>query len=259
MKIATFNCNSVRQRQDIILDWLAEVQPDVLGLQEIKCVDEQFPREAFEENGWHVETHGQKSYNGVALITRQPPTMVDRGLGLFQPAEREDDRRLIAATVDGVRVINTYVPNGTKVGTDKWAYKLAWLERFREYLAGEMARHPSVVWMGDINIAPTSDDVYEASKKLGGVGHHPDEFSRLDAVLGLGMTDLFRHLTQGPGHYTYWDFFIPNALKRGLGWRIDTLYGTAPMVERLTACTIDTAPRALEKPSDHTFVVAEFR
>jgi len=258
MKIATFNCNSVRQRQDIILDWLAEFEPDVLSLQEIKCVDEQFPREPFEENGWHVESFGQKSYNGVALISRQPLTQVQRGLGLFQPTERECDRRVIAATLSGVRVINTYVPNGTRVGTDKWVYKLAWLERFREFLAAEMARFPNIVWMGDINIAPTPDDVYEPARHLGGVGHHPEEFVRLSSILELGLTDLFRHLTPGPGHYTYWDFFLPNAVKRGLGWRIDTLYGTAPMLARLEECTIDVAPRLLVKPSDHTFVLGTF-
>jgi len=253
MKIATFNANSVRARLPIILDWLASHETDVLALQETKCEDHVFPLADFEELGYHAVIHGQKSYNGVAVLTRGPLESVQKGFG--DPTMPEDCR-LLVGTYEGIRIINTYVPNGSKVGSEKWVYKLGWLERFRDFLKAEMARGP-VLWLGDINIAPTSDDVYEAERKLGEVGHHPDEFARLSALVDLGLTDLFRKFTQAPGHYTYWDFFIKNAPQRGLGWRIDHIYASADVANRCTACTIDMEPRLAERPSDHTFVVAE--
>ena len=153
--------------------------------------------------------------------------------------------------------MNTYVPNGSKVGSEKWAYKMAWLEHFQSVAKGMMARGPWI-WLGDINIAPTPDDVYEPERKLGEVGHHPDEFSRLAAITDHGLTDCFRKHTQGPGHHTYWDFFIKNALDRKLGWRIDHIYASPEIESKCTACTIDYEPRRAERPSDHTFVMAEF-
>jgi len=258
MRIATFNCNSVRQRLDIVLEWLAENQPDALALQETKVVDDQFPIAPFEDNGWHVEIYGQKSYNGVALVTKTPPQDVVRGMGLHQPGMVEDDKRVIAATLGGVRIVNTYVPNGSRVGSDKWAYKMAWLERFKVYAAEELTRHQRLVWLGDVNIARRPDDVFDSPKHLGGVGHHPDEFARLDAILELGLEDVFRRFHQGPGHHTFWEFVMPRALERNLGWRIDTLYATAALATSARRCDIDVEPRRREKPSDHTFVVADF-
>lgn len=255
MKIATFNANSIRVRLPIVLDWLAANDPDVLGIQETKCEDHVFPKEAFEEIGYQVAFHGQKSYNGVALVTKVAPTGVRTGFG--DPTMPEDCR-LITARCEDVLVINSYVPNGTKVGGDKWEYKLRWLDRFADFLTACLAQGQPVVWMGDINIAPTPDDVYDSAKVLGGVGHHPDEFSRLSRIVDGRLVDCFRKHTAGAGHYTYWDFFIRNALDRKLGWRIDHIYASPNLAERCTSCVIDTEPRRADRPSDHTFVMAEF-
>lgn len=255
MTIATFNANSIRVRMPIILDWLAEHEPDVLAIQETKCEDDKFPLSDIEDAGYHAAFAGQKSYNGVAILSREPAQQVRFG---FDDPMWPDDKRVMCASVGGVRIINTYVPNGNKVGNEKWTYKMGWLERFRGLLAVELQTHADVVWVGDINIAPKPEDVYDSPRQLGGVGHHPDEFIRLDAITALGMEDLFRKFTPGGGHFTYWDFFIPRAVDRGLGWRIDHIYGNPTMAARATRCEIDLEPRKLERPSDHTFVVVEF-
>lgn len=255
MTIATFNANSIRVRMPIILDWLAEHEPDVLAIQETKCEDDKFPLSDIEDAGYHAAFTGQKSYNGVAILSREPAQQVRFG---FDDPMWPDDKRVMCASVGGVRVINTYVPNGNKVGNEKWTYKMGWLERFRGLLAMELQSHANLVWVGDINIAPKPEDVYDSPKLLGGVGHHPDEFTRLDAITALGVEDLFRKFTAGGGHFTYWDFFIPRAVERGLGWRIDHIYANPTMAARAMRCEIDLEPRRLERPSDHTFVVVEF-
>jgi exodeoxyribonuclease-3 len=157
-----------------------------------------------------------------------------------------------------VVVIDTYVPNGTAVGTDKFDYKLRWLEQFGAFISKRYGPNDPVVWLGDINIAPTEHDVFEPNRQRGKVGFHPDEISRLEKVVGWGFEDTFRKFTQGAGHYTFWEFYLPKAFERNLGWRIDHVYATAPMATKCTSCLVDKEPRAKEKPSDHTFVVAEF-
>lgn len=254
MKVATFNANSIRARLDLVLDWLAEHEPDVLALQEIKCENDKFPIEAFEEAGWHVAVHGQKMHNGVAIVSRPPLQDVSRGLE--DPAFPEDCR-LIAATVDGIRIVDTYVPNGTRVGSEKFEYKLRWLDRLGAYFRERFRPDDPVIWLGDINIAPRPEDVYDSPKLLGEVGHHPDEFAALDRILAWGWVDAFRLFTQGGGHYTYWDFVIPRAVERNLGWRIDHIYLSPGLRERCVSCVINVEPRKRERPSDHTFVVAE--
>lgn len=255
MKIATFNANSIRVRLPIVLDWLAENEPDVLAIQETKVEDDKFPRDDFEELGYHVAIHGQKTYNGVALVSRHPIAGSVTGFG--DPAWPADCR-ILRADIAGVTVVNTYVPNGTKVGSDKFDYKLRWLERFREYCDRTLDPARPVVWLGDINIAPKPEDVFDSPRVLGGVGHHPAEFAALEKIVEWGWVDLFRKFTQGPGHHTFWEFVIPKAFERDLGWRIDHIYAPPAFAERCTACVIDKAPRGLERPSDHTFVVAEF-
>lgn len=255
MKIATFNAASIRARLPLTLEWLAENEPDVVAIQETKVEDEKFPVADFEELGYHVALHGQKAWNGVCIISRSPINRVRLG---FEDDLMPTDARIIAAEIDGIPIINTYVPNGNTIGTDKWAYKLAWLERFGRLLRERHRPEDPLIWLGDINIARYPDDVYDSPKMMWGVGHHPDEFSRLDAILDFGLTDMFRKFTPGAGHYTFWDFVIPNGFKRNMGWRIDHIYATPSLAEKCEACWIDKDARSQERPSDHTFVVAEF-
>ncbi|MBV6458528.1 MAG: Exodeoxyribonuclease III [Fimbriimonadaceae bacterium] len=255
MKIATYNVNSIRQRLPIVLDWIAVNDPDVMALQETKVTDDLFPREPFEELGLHLSVHGQKSYNGIAIISKHP--IIAPQTGFCDPSMPEDCR-VQKAEIAGVTVLNTYVPNGTKVGTDKFAYKLQWLERFRRYCDTQLGKDEPVIWLGDINIARQSIDVYNPSRFLGTVGHHPDEFLALDRVVDWGWTDCFREFTKEGGHFSFWDFLLPNGFERNLGWRIDLIYASPALASKCTSCTIDKGPRGEAKPSDHTTVVAEF-
>ena len=255
MKIATFNAASVRARLPILVEWLADVEPDVLVIQETKVEDDKFPRADFEELGYEVAIHGQKSWNGVAIVSRRPIRSVKTGFGdeLFP-----NDCRIIACEIDDIPIVNTYVPNGNTVGSDKFIYKLGWLDRFRKYLDDNFRPSDPLIWLGDINIAPTSIDVYDSKRMAGGIGHHPDEFARLAAILEFGLHDLFRLHHPEPDQYTFWDFQIPRSVEKNLGWRIDHIYGTEPMKKLCRDCTIDLDPRKWPRPSDHTFVIADF-
>lgn len=255
MKIATFNANSVRQRLPIITEWLCEHEPDVLAIQETKVDDPKFPETDFHDVGYNVVFHGQKGFNGVATVSREMPMNTTIG---FNDPLFPDDGRLLTTTVGPLTVINTYVPNGTAVGTEKFDYKLRWLERFKQMCFQLYRPDQLVVWMGDINIAPTPDDVYNSRRFYGGVGHHPLEFKALDEIRSWGWLDLFRKFTKGPGHYTYWDYVITTSLKNNLGWRIDHIYASPALAELCTACEVDRVPRFEEKPSDHTPVWADF-
>jgi exodeoxyribonuclease-3 len=253
MKIATYYVISVRQRLPIVLEWLYENEPDVLAMQETKVDNTKFPVSDFEDAGYHVVLNGQKGFNGVAIASREPLRNVKIGMGdpLFP-----EDARIISGEVDGVTILNTYVPNGTAVGTDKFEYKLRWLERLKTLIAPY--RNSDFVWLGDINIAPTPNDVYNSPRFLGGVGHHPAEFKLLGEIVDLGLVDCFRKFTAGSGHYTYWDYIILTSVEKNFGWRIDHIYASTPLAARCTQCVIDKAPRSQEKPSDHTVVWAEF-
>ena len=254
MRVATFNAASVRARLPLLVDWLQENPVDVLGIQETKVENEKFPRAEFEDLGYELALNGQKSWNGVALLSKHPMTDIELGFG--DPDFREE-ARTISATINGIRMINTYVPNGNAVGNEKWQYKMQWLEKFREFL-DRQDKSKQLLWMGDINVAPQPHDVFDSAKLLGQVGHHPDEFSRLTNIVSYGLIDLFRLFNFEGGHYTFWDFVVPAALQRGIGWRIDHIYTTEQLAERCTSCVIDVEARKREKPSDHTFVIAEF-
>jgi len=230
-------------------------EPDVLAIQETKVEDAKFPVDEFEELGYHLVLHGQKAWNGVATVSRQLPTDMKQG---FMDELFPVDARILSCEVDGISIVNTYVPNGSAVGSDKFAYKLKWMERFRTYLDEHFRPTDPLIWLGDINVAPKPEDVYDSKKFFGGVGHHPDEFSRLGRIVEFGLVDVFRKLDPGPNQYTYWDFVIPNSVKRNLGWRIDHIYATEPLASKVVSCTIDVGARSTERPSDHTFVVAEF-
>ena len=236
-------------------EWLAEAEPDIAVLQETKVEDGKFPFADLEDTGYEVTVHGQKSYNGVAFLSKSKPEDVHFG---YEDPNWPDDCRIIRGVFDGVLVVNTYVPNGTKVGIDKWDYKMAWLDHFREWMDGLASTGEKVIWLGDINIAPTDLDVYEAETKLGDVGHHPDEFEKLAKILDWGFTDCFRKFETGPDHYTFWDFRIPNSLKRNLGWRIDHIYASEAMKDKVSKVWCDKEARAKERPSDHAPLLAEF-
>lgn len=255
MRIATFNANSIRLRLDDLLDWMAVNEPDVVALQEIKCEEDKFPAEAFAEVGYLSAIHGQKGRHGVATVSRLPMTHVEKH---FQAEVLNVDSRIVTVTVEGVRVINTYVPNGTTVGSEKWSHKLAWFDAFRDYLHAQVAQYKNVIWLGDINIARQPEDVFDSKKVLGGVGHHPDEFVRLDSVLESGMTDMFRKFEPGAGHFSFWEFMNVRAYRMNLGWRIDHIYATPELAEKCERCWIDRALRDCERPSDHTVVTADF-
>ncbi len=255
MKIATFNAASVRARLPLLIEWLAENEPDILAIQETKVEDDKFPASDFEDLGYHLALNGQKSWNGVALLSRSPLSAVVKG---FEDELFPNDARIIAAQIDGINIVNTYVPNGNAVGNEKWAYKMRWLERFRTFLDQRFRPTDPLIWLGDINIARQPIDVFDSAKLLGGVGHHPDEFSRLDKIIEFGLTDVFRtHHPEG-GHYTFWDFTVPRALDRKIGWRIDHIYATNGLAKLCSDCWIDTDARRMERPSDHTFVIAQF-
>lgn len=254
MKVASFNVNSVRARLPIVVEWLRENRPDVLALQETKVQDDSFPRAAFDDIGYRCIVRGQKSYNGVALLATHDIADVESGF----PDEPKDEARLVRAHIKGLVVINTYVPQGDLPDSDKFQYKLAWFGRLLDYFRSNFKPTDPVVWVGDLNVAPLPIDVYDPQTLLGHVCFHPDVHQALEAVMHWGFTDVFRMHCKEAGQYTFWDYRMRNALKRNLGWRLDHIMATKGLAERCTACYIDRAPRAAERPSDHTPIVAEF-
>lgn len=253
MKIATWNVNSLRVRLPQLLEWLGSVQPDVVALQETKLPDEAFPLDEIRAAGYHAAFSGQKTYNGVALLTRTPIENVIAD----PPGLDGSQRRVLAGTVGPVRVIDLYVPNGSEVGSDKYQYKLDWLSKVRDFLAVEMARHPYTIVLGDFNIAPEDRDVYDPEIWRESVLCSTPEREAFRALLDLGLVDLFRRFEQPEGSFTWWDYRAA-AFRRNHGLRIDHILATPAMVERCIACSIDKGPRKLERPSDHAPVIAEF-
>jgi exodeoxyribonuclease-3 len=251
-KVATFNVNSLRARMGILADWMAAEQPDVLCLQETKVQDKDFPIQAFREAGYFPVHWGQKAYNGVAIIGRRPPE--ESRIGLY--GRPDEAARLVEARFGDLRVVNAYVPQGFEVGSDKFQEKLAWLRDLLSHLQKRYATRDPLLVVGDFNVALDPRDVFDPEGLRGQVGFHPEEQEILSAYLTWGLVDLFRERHPEGGHYTFWDYRIPNAFKRRMGWRIDYLLGTKPVAERCLDIRIDTRPRTLTKPSDHTPVVA---
>lgn len=256
MLIATFNCNSIRMRLGIILDWLAAHKPDVLALQETKVVDEQFPAEAITDAGWHVVYRGQKAYNGVALISKEPLEDVSFGLG---DDDGESGPRLARGRIGDLTVLNTYVPQGAKIDTDKFAFKMEWFARLRKYLEANFdPAADKLVWVGDLNVAPEAKDVYDPKAIWPHVCYCQETLEAFAGVTSWGLVDVFRkHLPQ-EGVYTFWDYRMPMAAQRNRGWRIDHVMATAPAAAKSKEVFVDVEPRMAEKPSDHTFVGARF-
>jgi exodeoxyribonuclease-3 len=254
VKIATWNVNSVRQRLTHVRDWLGAAQPDVLALQEIKVVADKFPAAEFLEIGYHAAIDGQKSYNGVALLSRVPPLDVVTG----NPRFEDEQRRVIAASYDGVRVVNLYVPNGQSVGSEKYEYKLRWLAALGEHLDGERGRHEKIAVVGDFNIAPEDRDVHDPEEWRGQVLCSEPERERLRALTALGFVDLFRRFEQPERAYSWWDYRAA-AFRRNRGLRIDLILASPAFAASCTGTAIDTGPRQLEQPSDHAPVWATFQ
>jgi exodeoxyribonuclease-3 len=254
MKIATFNANSIRARLPIVTDWIEKEEPDVLFVQETKVQDKDFPQTAFHEMGYHVVCRGQKSYNGVATITKYPLGAVWDHL----TGGEDEEARFLSVELNHIPMINVYAPQGFAPGTEKFDYKIKWLRDLLTYLKGHFDPGGPLLIAGDFNVALGSIDVYDPDGLRGEVGFHPKEQEIMEEILSWGLVDIFRkHRSEG-GHYTFWDYRIPNAFRRGLGWRIDYILSTVSLAECSFDCWIDTEPRLLKKPSDHTFLVAQF-
>jgi len=252
MKIASWNVNSLRVRLPHLLDWLKANPVDVIGLQELKLQEEQFPLAELQALGYHAAVNGQKTYNGVALMSRHPLADVARDI----PGFVDDSRRLIAATVGDVRVISAYVPNGQAVGSDKYAYKLRWLAALAGHLRDELARHPRLAIVGDFNVAPGDADVHDPVAWDGQVLCSEPEREAFRALLALGLRDAFALFPRPEQPYTWWDY-RQGAFRRNLGLRIDHILLSPDLADKCKSFHIDTMPRRLERPSDHAPVLAE--
>jgi exodeoxyribonuclease-3 len=251
MKLATWNVNSLKVRLPHVLQWLTENPVDVLCLQETKLTDDKFPMAEITAAGYQVVFTGQKTYNGVAILSKHSMADVVKNIPSFE----DEQQRVIAATVNGVRVICVYIPNGQAVDSDKFLYKLKWLEGLRDWLSRECASYPKLALLGDYNIAPEDRDVHDPAAWQGHVHVSEPERSAFRRLLDLGLKDAFRLFEQPEKLYSWWDY-RQMAFRRNMGLRIDHILLTEPLAAKCTACIIDKAPRKLEQPSDHTPVVA---
>lgn len=252
MKLATWNVNSLSVRLPQLLDWLAAQQPDVVVLQETKLTDDKFPQGDITAAGWHSVWFGQKTYNGVALLSRSEPLDVVRNLPGFDDLQA----RVITATVDGLRVIGAYFPNGQAPGSEKFAYKMAWLAALQAFVAAELTRHPRLVLMGDYNIAPEDRDVYDPVAWAGQIHCTPEERAHFSALCGLGLVDAFRLFEQPAKSWSWWDY-RNLAFRKNQGLRIDHILVSEALRPQVAACLIDKLPRKNERPSDHAPVLVE--
>ena len=254
--VATYNCNSIRTRLPLVLDWLQRHAPALLCLQETKVQDADFPLAPFEELGYYVAHRGQKAHAGVAMISQEPLQDVSYGLDDGDPP---DEARLVRGALHGIAVVNTYVPQGYAVDAPQFQYKLAWFRRLRAFFERHYSPTQLLLWMGDLNVAPEEIDVHDPKRLKNHVDFHPDARAALEEVRTWGFVDVFRrHHPNEPGHYSYWDYRVPKALERNIGWRVDHIWTTAPLAERSLRAWIDIEARAAERPSYHTFVAAEF-
>lgn len=253
--VATFNVNGIRARLPVLLDWLAGRRPDVLCLQEIKCLEESFPVEPFAEMGYFLQVRGQKSFNGVAVLTLREPSAVLRG---FDDGLEDSEARLLVVKVDGVWVVNTYVPQGRDPQDPAFQHKLAFLARLKSWFEVHFKPSEPVIWTGDMNVAPEPLDVFDPQGLDGKVGFHPAEREALKEVVSWGFADLFRLFHPDLKQFTFWDYRIRGSFTKNLGWRIDHILATDPLRHVCLGCQVDMTPRSVEKPSDHTPVHASF-
>jgi len=252
VKLVTWNINSIRMRMEKLLTWIDNEKPDVLCLQETKVEDAGFPIEALKKRGYEVATYGQRSYNGVAIAARSPLTDVVRGFGDGEP---DEEARLVAATVDGVRVVCVYVPNGQDLTSDKFTFKLAWYKRLRRFLDRTAKTTDSVVVCGDMNVTFDDRDVHDPAKWAGHIHCSADERAALAEVIAFPLVDLFRKHNPDGGVYSWWDY-RSIAFFKNQGLRIDYIFATQPVADRCSACTIDRNARKGQDASDHAPVIA---
>lgn len=254
-KLATYNVNSIRSRLELVLDWLKKEKPDVLCMQETKVPDSEFPKEAFEEIGYKVFFRGVKGGSGVAIATSSEPEALLSGLD----DEPRDEDRLLGCKVQGIWIVNTYVPQGQSPDSPMFTYKLQWYDRLLKFFQNHFKPEDPLIWCGDLNVAPEEIDVHNPKKLLGHVCFRPEVWEKFERIKKWGFVDLFRlHHPGEPGHYTFFDYRVPKALERGLGWRVDHILATSPLASKCRDCWIDLEPRKAPKPSDHTPLVAEF-
>ncbi|MFB3136416.1 MAG: exodeoxyribonuclease III [Nitrospirales bacterium] len=255
MKLATFNVNSIRRRLSVVVDWVKRNRPDVLCLQETKVQDSEFPLEELTATGYHVTYRGMKGYNGVALLSRVPPEFVSFGLGSRQ---YPDEPRLIHVVVKGIPVINTYIPQGFRIDSPKFQYKLQWFQRLRRYFAKHLFPTRPAIWCGDMNVAPEPVDVHSPEKHKDHVCFHEDAQRAYQKTMAWGFQDVFRRLYPHRQQYTFWDYRQPSAVDANRGWRIDHILATPVLAQRCTKVEVDMGPRRNGHPSDHTVLWAKF-
>lgn len=256
MIIGTFNCNSIKNRIDVIINWMNKTGADIVACQETKCQDINFPCDKLDEAGLYYAFRGEKTFNGVCLISRKPLNDVS----LFIGDEHLDSQcRFVKAKYDDITIINTYIPQGQEITSPKFQFKLDWLEGLKKYYKENYSPNDKIIWVGDFNIALTDLDVYEPKKHWGGVGYNQTEIDALKSITDWGFNDTFRHFHNNePDCFTFWDYRLRGAMATGKGWRIDYIMSTKPMLEKAVFCEVDREPR-MEKPSsDHTFLYAEF-
>lgn len=252
MKIASWNVNSLKVRLPQLTEWMAAAAPDIVALQETKLEDAKFPLDELAAAGYQAVYSGQKTYNGVAILATRPLTEVVTDI----PGLDDPQRRILAASVGGLRVVNLYVVNGKAVGDEKYVYKLDWLAKVRDFLAGELARHPKLVVLGDFNIAPDDRDVHDPLAWGEDILCSPPERSALKAITDLGLHDSFRLFEAEGGHFSWWDY-RQAAFRRNMGLRIDLILISEALKHVATAAAIDRTPRRWERPSDHTPVTLD--
>lgn len=252
--IATWNVNSLRVRLPQLAEWLAGAKPDIVALQETKLPDADFPAREIVELGYEVAFSGQRTYNGVAVLSRKPVKVLATGI----PGFEDEQRRVLAVETDGLIVLDLYVPNGQEPGSDKYAYKLRWLEALEKWLRSSLLTSRDVIVLGDFNIAPEDRDVHDPAAWEGSVHVSPPERAAYRQLLDAGLVDVFRNFEQPEKSFSWWDYRAA-AFRRNHGLRIDLILATASLAKHCVACRIDREPRRAERPSDHTPVLAEFR
>lgn len=255
MKIATWNVNSINVRMPQLAGWLKSAEPDVVCLQETKCVDESFPYQELFDLGYYSAFYGQKSYNGVAIISKHEPKDVVKGL---PDDDEESQKRLIAATINGVRIVDVYIPNGQSLDSDKFEFKLNWLQRLRRFFDDNYSTDEKVLLCGDFNVAPEPEDVWNPGAWEGHIHFSLPERAAINYIKQWGFTDAFRAKNGNVKEFSWWDYRA-GSFQKNHGLRIDHVWVSSPLANTLEKCWIDQAPRTLEKPSDHTPLIAQFK